>query len=225
MASFDMPGLGGEPLPADFDTENAAASKVLSRWRDAGAESGLAKADSAGWDRFLLVTDSYGAPTAARLARRRPDSVIGVAIGHASLSHANDGDRAPMRAGIWEAMAQLASQGNEAFVRYGIAQMTRGGISEEVAQEMVERFPDIDLVTAMVNALGEEPEPIGDDLSELRLPLLLGKHEGCLSRTDEGFDDICVAFPDAQTVICPEACSSSPAFAQAVKEFSDLLDA
>lgn len=124
-----------------------------------------------------------------------------------------------MRAGIWEALGQLTAQGNDAFVRYGIAQMTRGGVSEEVAEEMVERFPDMDLAAAMIEALGQHPEPIGDDLASLDIPLLLAKHEGCLGRTDEGFEDIVAAFPEARTVICPETCTSSPAYADALREF------
>jgi hypothetical protein len=97
--------------------------------------------------------------------------------------------------------------------------MTRGGISEEVAQEMLERFPDMEMVSAVVEALGSEPEPIGEDLQALGVPLLFAKHEGCLGRTDEGFEDIVAAFPDALTVICPEACTSSPTFAAAVRRF------
>ena len=122
------------------------------------------------------------------------------------------------------ALLQLARQGNEAFVRYGIAQMTRGAISEEVAAEMVSRFPDMELVRAILGALAGEPEPIGDDLAGLDLPLLLVKHEGCLARTDEGYDDIVAAFPEARTVICAEACSSSPAFAAALRELCGSLD-
>jgi len=130
-----------------------------------------------------------------------------------------------MRFGIWEAMATLARQGGEAFVRYGIAQMTRGGVSEELAEQMLERFPDMELVSAMVEALGREPEPIGGDLAELDVPLLLAKHEGCLGRTDEGFEDIVAAFPDAQTAICPETCTSSPAFAEALRSLCAGLSA
>ncbi len=48
-----------------------------------------------------------------------------------------------MNAAIWEVLAQLAEQGSEQFIRYGIAQATQGGISEEVAQRMIERFPDM----------------------------------------------------------------------------------
>jgi hypothetical protein len=90
---------------------------------------------------------------------------------------------------------------------------------------MIERFPDMGLVSAMIEALGREPEPIGDQLAALGLPLLLAKHEGCLGSTDEGFEDIVAAFPDAETVICPETCSSSPAYAGAVRRFCDHVGA
>jgi pimeloyl-ACP methyl ester carboxylesterase len=223
VASYDMPGVGSEPLPAGFEIDLSRAAELLSSWRDAAAERGLQEADRHGWDQFVVVTDSHGASTAIRVAQKRRESILGLAIGHASLSHGHEGARAPMRAGVWDAMAQLAKQGNEAFVRHGIAQMTRGGVSEEVAQQMVERFPDLELVAAMVEALGQEPEPIGDDLAALGLPLLLAKHQGCLGRTDEGFEDIIGVFPDAETVICPETCSSSPAFAEALRTFCQRL--
>jgi len=124
---------------------------------------------------------------------------------------------------VWQVMAQLAGQGTEAFVRYGIVQMSRGAVSEEISAQIVKRFPDLELVSAMVEALGREPEPIGDDLAALVVPLLLAKHEGCLGRTDEGFEDIVAAFPDAQTAICPKACTSSPAFAKALRTFCEQV--
>ena len=224
VALFDVPGVGDEPLPADLELDHPPPPReLLLRWREATAERGLAEVDRRAWDRFVLVTDSHGTPAAIRLAEKRRDSVMGLAIGHASLSHGSEGDRAPMRGGIWDAMVQLLSQGSEPFVRYGIAQMTRGGVSEEVAQEMIRRFPDVELVTPLVEALGQEPEPIGDELEALHLPLLLAKHEGCLGRTDEGFEDIAAAFPDARTVICPETCSSSPAFADGLRQFCQSL--
>jgi hypothetical protein len=223
VASFDTPGVGEAPLPADLEIDPGRARELLSRWREAAAERGLAEIDRRGWQRFVVVTDSHGTPTATRLARRRPEAVLGLAIGHASLSHGTHGDRAPMREGVWHAMAQLASMGSETFVRYGIAQMTRGAINEEIAEQMLERFPDMSLVATMVDALGRVPEPIGEDLAALGVPLLLAKHEGCLGRTDEGFEDIVAAFPGARTVICPEACSSSPAFAEALQEFCNQL--
>lgn len=225
VAAYDMPGVGREPLPPDIDLDPDRSAELLTRWRDAAADRGLAEVDRHGWDRFVVVTDSHGTPTAVRLAKRRADAVLGLAIGHASLSHGTEGERAPMRAGIWEAMAQLVRQGGDAFARHGIAQMTRGGVSEEVAQQIVERFPDVELASAAVDAIAHEPEPIGDDLAALDLPLLLAKHEGCLGRTDEGFEDIVAAFPDAATVICPETCTSSPGFADAVRKFSESVAA
>jgi len=184
---------------------------------------GLDTVDRRDWEHFVVVTDSWGAPTAVRIARKRREGVLGLAMGHAALSHSTEGERAPERASIYAAMIQLARQGSDAFVRYGIAQMTRGGIDEDTAQKMVERFPDMELVTATLEALVEQPEPIGDELREINAPLLLAKHEGCLGSTDEGFEDIVKAFPEAETAICPEMCASSPTFAEALRRFCGRL--
>ena len=179
VTTCDAPGVGSEPLPGNLQADIDRTAEFLPAWREEAADRFLREADRRSWDRFVLVTDSRGTPTAVKVAKRRRGAVRGLAIGHAALSASTEGDRAPERAGIWDAVAQLARQGNEAFVRYGIAQATRGGIDEETAQQMIERFPDMDLVSAMVDALAGNPEPIGDDLHELGIPLLLAKHEGC----------------------------------------------
>jgi pimeloyl-ACP methyl ester carboxylesterase len=223
VATFDAPGIGDTEIPFEVDLDASLDPGLLTRWRAATALVGLNAVDRRGWDRFVIVTDSWGAPTAVRIASMRRDAVLGLAMGHAALSHSTEGERAPERAGILAAMVQLARQGSDAFVRYGIAQMTRGGIDEDTAQKMVERFPDMDLVTATLEALGQEPEPIGDELREMDVPLLLAKHEGCLGSTDEGFEDIVKAFPGAETAVCPEMCASSPAFAEALREFCGRL--
>jgi hypothetical protein len=223
-ASFDMPGVGKRPLPPGVQIDPLRSAESLTRWRAAGVTRALEELDRRDWGRFTIVTDGHGAATAVRLAAARRESVLGLAIGHAALSHSTVGERPPMNAGAWQALAQLARQGNEAFVRYGIAQMTQGGVNEEVAERMLERFGDMELVAAMVEALSHEPEPLGDELAALELPLLLAKHEGCLGFTDEGFEDIVAAFPDADTAICPEACTSSPAFAEAIRGFCVSLD-
>jgi pimeloyl-ACP methyl ester carboxylesterase len=223
VATFDVPGVGDNEVPFEVGQDPSRAGELLTRWRDAAAQIGIDAVDHRGWERFVVVTDSYGAPTAVRIARTRRDAVLGLAIGHASLSHSTEGDRAPERAGVFDAMVQLARQGSEAFVRYGIAQMTRGGIDEDTAQKMVERFPDMELVTATLEAIAQEPEPIGDELRAIDAPLLLAKHDGCLGSTDEGFDDIVAAFPNAERVICPEMCASSPAFAEALQGFCKRL--
>jgi hypothetical protein len=111
----------------------------------------------------------------------------------------------------------------DAFISYGIAQMTQGSVSEELAQRWLERFPDRDLVAGVWDVLGSEPEPVGDRLRDLDLPLLLAEHHGCLVHTEEGYSDIVAAFPNAATASCPEACPSSPAFAAAIREFAEAL--
>jgi pimeloyl-ACP methyl ester carboxylesterase len=223
VATFDAPGIGDTAIPFEVEPDPSPSAKLLARWREATVQTGLDVVDRRGWERFVVVTDSWGAPTAVRIAGMRQGAVQGLALGHAALSHATEGERAPERAGVYAAMVQLARQGSDAFVRHGIAQMTRGGIDEDTAQEMVERFPDMDLVTATLQALGEQAEPIGDELKEIEAPLLLAKHEGCLGSTDEGFEDIVKAFPEAETVVCPEMCASSPTFAGALWRFCERL--
>jgi pimeloyl-ACP methyl ester carboxylesterase len=223
VASFDAPGVGGSEIPFEVELEPVRGSDLLSRWRDAAAKVGIGVVERLGWERFVVVTDSWGAPTAVRISRARRDALLGLALGHASLSHSTEGERAPERPGVMAAMIQLARQGSEPFVRSGIAQLTRGGIDEETAQKMVARFPDMGLVTAMLEALATEPEPIGEDLAAIDLPLLLAKHDGCLGSTDEGFEDIVAAFPQAEAVICPEMCASSPVFGAALRDFCRSL--
>jgi pimeloyl-ACP methyl ester carboxylesterase len=227
VATFDPPGVGTEPMPPGLRIEPDSAGESLPAWRQAAAERGWREVEARGWVRLVVVGDSHGSPTAVRIARTHPEAVVGLALGHAALSTSTEGERAPMRAGVWDALIQLATQGNEALVRYGIAQMTRGGVSDQLAEEMIERFPDMDLISWTLQALKQEPEPIGDDLAALAdagIPLLLAKHEGCLGRTDEGFEDIVITFPQADTAVCPETCTASPVFAEALERFCLALD-
>lgn len=218
VASFDMPGIGASPRPAQVRwDEHANASESVEAWRRAGVERGLAEVDRRGWPDFVVVTDSRGSVTAVRLVAERRSAVPALAMGHAALSHATEGERAPVSGEIWHALVLLARQGSEAFVRHGIAQMTRGGIDDRLAQEMIERFPEMDLVADVVETLGREAEPIGEQLASLDVPLLLAKHEGCLAWTEAGWEDAVAAFPQATTVICPNQCSSSPDFAAAIR--------
>lgn len=225
VASLDMPGVGEEELPFDPQLHVSRASVQLRQWREAAVARSLAEVDRRGWDDFFVVTDASGCPTAVGVATARRESVLGLAMGHAALSRATTGERAPERPEVWDVLRQLARQGNEAFVRYGIAQATRGATDEETARRMIERFPDMETVAAMLEALASAPEPIGEELRALDRPLLLAKHEGCLGSTDEGFEDIVAAFPDAKTVICPEACTSSAAFADAIRTFCEEIAA
>jgi hypothetical protein len=210
VASYDSPGVGDERLPASLD---------LAAWRRAGVERGLAEVDGRGWERFFVVTDGEGVPTGVRLARARPEAVRGLAIGHAALARTMEGDRPAVNREVWAGMGALLRTDRSAFIRYGLYQVTAGSLSEEVAGRVVERFPDSDLATRVWDGLGTDPEPIGDDLSALGLPMLFAEHAGCLGSTPEGFEDIVAAFPEAATVTCEHAPATSPEYAQALREF------
>jgi pimeloyl-ACP methyl ester carboxylesterase len=208
VASFDPPGVGGEPLP-----DGAAISNDLI------AQRGIAEVERRGWDRFFLVSDGWGNAVAARIARSLPRAIAGMALGHASLSNRMDGNRPPVNRQVWEALTQLIHQDTGAFFRHGIVQATHGSVDEALAQRMIERFPDPATVVAGWEALTMPDEPIEDALREIDRPLLLAKHDGCLISTEEGYDDAVAAFPAARTVVVEEAPSVSEAFADSLREF------
>ena len=169
--------------------------------------------DRRGWERFLVVTDSWGAPTAVRIASTRRDAVLGLAMGHAALVPLDRGRASPRaRRRLARRLIQLARQGSDAFVRYGIAQMTRGGIDEDTAQRMVERFPDMELVTATLEALGRAmPEPIGDELRETRSSRSSSQSTKAASAArTRGSRTSSRRSRGAETAICPEMCASQP---------------
>jgi hypothetical protein len=223
VATYDPPGVGEEPLPAGLRVDPGMPDEerrdALRRWRQAAAARGLSEADRRGWERFFVVVDGEGIPTGVRLAQMRPEAVRGLAIGHAALARTTEGERPAVNKEVMAAMGDLLRTDSEAFIRYGIAQATAHSVPEEVATKMIERFPNSELVVGVWGLLSLEPEPIGDDLAALDKPLLLGEHVGCLGSTPEGFEDIVARFPDAVTVSCPESCSVSPAFVQALREF------
>jgi pimeloyl-ACP methyl ester carboxylesterase len=208
VASFDPPGVGSEPLPAGREISNELI-----------AERGIAEIERRGWDRFFLVSDGWGNPVAARVALSHPDRVLGIALGHASLSTRKHGERAPINREIWEALTQLLHQDTGAFLRHGIVQATHGSVDEEQAQRMIERFPEESTVVSGWEALTTAEEPIGDPLREVGAPLLLAKHEGCLMSTAEGFEDMVAAFPEARSITVDEAPSVSSEFAGALRDF------
>jgi len=117
-------------------------------------------------------------------------------------------------------MGQLLKQDSAAFVRYGIAQMTRGSVDETLADEMIERLPMERAVETWTRIHAQHFAGV-DRLRALGLPLLLAKHEGCLIHTDEGWQDIVAAFPDARSLVCETAPLADPAFAEALRVFCE----
>jgi hypothetical protein len=201
---------------ASYDPADAIAGGAVNR--DRLVDAGLDTLERLGWDRFYVVGDTFGTATAVRIARARRDDALGIALGHASLDWGMEGERAVLNRELYAAMSQLISQDAASFIRYGITQLTQGGYDEEVARAMVERVPAGQLREAW-DIIRDHPEPIGDLLRELDLPLLLAKHDGCLMFTDAGFEDVSAAFPSARTVSVGRPPSADEEFARALREF------
>jgi hypothetical protein len=222
VATYDPPGVGDEPI-ADEDVEGVRRGERSIR--DAFVRRGLEEVDRRGWDRFFVVADGWANATAARIAHQRPAAVQGVALGHACLSYEMDGERPVVSREVWAGMRQLLRQDHREFIRHGIVQMTRGSIDDEVAEQMLDRFPRGDLVEVVWDALPREQEPIGELLSAWGGPLLLAQHVGCISFTEEGFNDAVAAFPHARVVRLPDAPATREEFSQALREFCEAASA
>ena len=128
-----------------------------------------------------------------------------------------------MNGEVVAAMTQLLGTDHDSFVRYGLTQFTQGGFDEEMAAEMVRRFPATDVVSRVWEMHTGRVEPIGDLLRELDKPLLIARHEGCLVFTAEGYEDVAAAFPDSQRVSVHKPSSASEEFAEALREFCEKL--
>jgi len=209
VASYDLPGVGDERLPA---------GDVESMTREVLVERGLEELDRRGWERCFIAGDAWGIATAVLIAAARPEAVQGLALGHASPSFRRAGERAPVNGEVWAGLTQLIQQDYKSFMRYGIAQVSGGSIGEDLAESMVKRFPK-ELMAIGWERVTRDDVPIADALRELDRPLLLAKHDGCLMFTDAAWEDIVVAFPEASTIAVPEAPCVSERFARALREF------
>jgi pimeloyl-ACP methyl ester carboxylesterase len=209
VASFDPPGVGDEPRAEKLD-------------REAIVTRGLEELDRLGWDACFIATDSWGIASAVRLTLARPNAVLGLALGHAKLSHRREGERAPINGPVFDALTELIRTDQEAFIRHGIAQATGGSVREDLAERMIERFPR-DLLLSGWKAITRENEEIGDLLRQVECPLLFVKHVGCLGSTEEGFEDAVAAFPEAKTVAVEDAPLSSERFADALRDFCEQI--
>jgi pimeloyl-ACP methyl ester carboxylesterase len=221
VATYDPPGVGDEPIEEE---EIEALRLGKRRVRELLVRRGLGEVDRRGWNRFFLVADAWGNATALRIALERHDAVRGISLGHASLSYAMSGERAPVNREIWAGMRQLLRQDHREFIRYGIVQMTRGSVDEALAKQMVERFPEREFIELAWEALATEHEPIGGMLSQISCPLLLTQHQGCIGFTEDGFEDAVAAFPNARVARVPDAPGASEQFADALKDFCEEVE-
>jgi pimeloyl-ACP methyl ester carboxylesterase len=205
VASYDPPGVGNEPLSDTFD-------------RQAIVRRGLDEIDRLGWEHCFVASDSWGIAIAVMLAVARPEAVDGLALGHTKLSFRREGRRAPLNAGIYQALTELVNTDHEQFLRHGAVQATGGSIDEEQAERIIDRFPR-ELMQRGWEMITRDDVDLGELLAKLGCPLLFAKHEGCLQSTDEGFQDAVGAFPRARTVTTSAAPNTSQEFAEALREF------
>jgi pimeloyl-ACP methyl ester carboxylesterase len=214
VATFDAPGFGDEPAPEigpELD------------YREAIVRRALQELESRGWEEYFVVGDAWGTATAVRVATAQPDRVRGVALGHASVDYEAEGERPSVNGEVVAAMTQLMRTDYDSFIRYGITQFTQGGFDEEMASEMVRRFPATEIASHVWDTHVERPEPVGDLLRQVDKPLLLGRHDGCLVFTTEGYEDLVAGFPDAVTVSVPTASAASEEFAEALRVFCERV--
>lgn len=184
------------------------------------AERGLAAWDDRGWDSCFIAGDGFGVAVALQIAVRRPDRVEGLALGHAALSQRRDGDRPPINDAVWSTMMEMLRTDSEAFIRNAFVQLTRGSFDEDLMRRMMTLYSPERLEEEWLTLTRPDLE-FSETLKELDLPMLLGKHEGCLLHTDEGYEDAVAAFPDARTVSTEDACSTDPRFGEAMQEFCE----
>ena len=167
VAAYDPPGVGDEPI-ADEDVERVRRGERSIH--DLFARRGLEEVDRRGWDRFFVVADAWGNAPAARIAVERPGAVLGIALGHASLSFDMDSERPAVSREVWAAMGQLLRQDHREFIRHGIVQMTRGSVSDEAAAEMIDRFPGSALRRGRMGSAGPRARAARRDAEGLRRP-------------------------------------------------------
>jgi hypothetical protein len=212
VASYDPPGIGEEPPPYE-----PAPEVVRERFRESVIERGLDEIDRRGWDRYFIAADGWAQAPAAHIAEREQERVLGMALGHASLSLARSGERPAFNPEVYAAVSELINKDTTAFLRHGIPQATHGSVDEDLAEKIIERVPTELLVDGW-SALTAD-ESFGEIVVALDCPILLAKHDECLMSTDEGFEDAVAALPDAETVVVPNAPCVDPEFADALKRF------
>jgi hypothetical protein len=209
VATYDAPGVGAEPRAHKF-SEKAVAQR------------GLDELDRRGWDRCVVVADEFGVAAALELVAAAPGVVQAMALGHARLSNALEGERAPLNREVYAGLAALMRADRRTFVRHLFrltgGETMEGGYGEDMVDAYLERVP----AEHMVRFWEERPlagAQIGEQLRGLDVPLLFARHRGCLLYTDEGFDDAAKALPDAHSVSVGDKPSTSDEFAGLLQAF------
>ena len=218
VASYDPPGVGTEPV-----AEGRLPEAIVAR--------GVEEIEQREWTRCIVTGDDFGCVFATLIAAAQRPRVVGLALGHACLSHRLEGDRPTINAEIAEMSRRLVDIDFRAFIRQDVGIWeTRPGHDIESADELVDamtsRVPRevaIRLLKELEEGISEEGGSLEPFLRELDLPLLLAQHRDCIVFTPHGFDDAVAAFPDAATVATYASPCMSADFAEALRTFSESL--
>jgi pimeloyl-ACP methyl ester carboxylesterase len=207
VATFDAPGVAKEPPPPTYDDM-------------AIAERAAAEFQRTGWESCVVAADEYSIASALRFASARPEAVDGLALGHACLNFRPDGAPAAVNPEVRSAFAQVAQADDRTFMRH-ITQITQGFYGEELADRMLTQMSPGAARAYVCTSIEDPGDWIAPALRELDKPMLFAEHDPCLLFTKEGFEAAVAAFPQAMTVSCTEKPTTSPAFAEALREFCE----
>jgi pimeloyl-ACP methyl ester carboxylesterase len=215
VASYDPPGVGAEP-PAEGSLPEAIVAR------------GAAEIERRDWTDCIVVGDDFGCVFASLIAAAQRPRVVGLALGHACLSHRLSGDRPTMNPEIAEMGRRLLAIDFRSFIRQDVGIWdSRPGYSVDSADELVDQLVDrvpreygLRLMDELEAGISEEGGSLEPFLRELDLPLLLAQHADCVVFTPYGFEDFVTAFPGAATVASHESPCLSADFAEALREFA-----
>ena len=209
VATYDAPGVGGEPSADQF------SSKAV-------AQRGLEELDRRGWERCVVVADEFGVAAAADLVAASPEVPQAMALGHARLSNALEGERAPLNREVYAGLVALMRADPRTFVRQLFrltgGETMEGGYGDDMVDVYLERVP-VEQMLSFWQSRPEQGVHIGEQLHGLDVPILLARHKGCLLYTDEGFDDAATALPNARSVSVGDKPSTSAEFAGLLHAF------
>jgi hypothetical protein len=213
VASYDAPGIGGQP-PVDGPASEATARR------------GVEEADRRGWDSFVVVADEFGIVAASHLAIAAGSRLQAIVLGHARVTNASSGPRAALNTEVLSGIQSLLRTDPRTFVRQMFkmtgGEATEGGYGEALADDWLRRVP-LEIADPFYTGREDEGVALGERLARLDVPMLLAEHKGCLMFTQEGFEDAVAAFPDAEVHRCSEKPSTSLEFAELLREFCGSL--
>ena len=205
VALFDAPGAA-----TNRDAESRGVAGVV--------DAALARLDALGWDRYGIVCDGHSQAAAVELALRHRDRIDGVFIGHAAAHYGLTGERPAMVPSIHEAASRLLTTDYRSFAR-ALTQMTQGLVDDAYVEEWIREVPQPVAYDILGDLAASQPGLV-TRLSGADLPVLLGKHVGCVMWTAEAFDDAAAAVPEARTIACDGIPTHDAGFLAAMRDMT-----